>query len=387
MQTAKISELQKLLKKDEVLLDYYFYEKELKVVSISKDKVEILSKKSDFKNLNKLNNEVRNTLIPLEGTIKPYAVNKSFNLNEETFLFLDKITKNYKNIIIIPDGPLNSMPLHALANAKSENCLDCRNIKFNLHNHNFSYFPSADSFFNIETIAEDFKKIKLFQSNDKIQETFDVTKELSKEKTGEKFFKKLSEKIKHRKDKKTSKQVVQKLNDQEYYLGVGDPDLYSKIESTKINDEDKISMLRSLFDAEVIDSNIIKEIYGPVAGSADEIKEVAKQLLPLKSKILLRENANELNLKEMDLSSYKIIHFATHGEVSGALEGLNEPFLVLSPPFKSSMEDGLLTMSEIMSLDTNADLVILSACNTASGDEVGSEGFQWFNQKFFHFRI
>ena len=46
---------------------------------------------------------------------------------------LNKITKNYKNIIIIPDGPLNSMPLHALAYAKSENCLDCRNVKFNLN--------------------------------------------------------------------------------------------------------------------------------------------------------------------------------------------------------------------------------------------------------------
>ena len=55
-------------------------------------------------------------------TIRPFAVNKSFNLNEETFLFLNKVTKNYKNIIIIPDGPLNSMPLHALAYEKSNNC-------------------------------------------------------------------------------------------------------------------------------------------------------------------------------------------------------------------------------------------------------------------------
>ena len=367
IQTAKISELQKLLKKDEVLLDYYFYEKDLKVVFISSNKVEILSNKSDYKNLNKLNKEVRNTLIPSDGSIKPYAVNKSFNLNEETFLFLNKATKNYKNIIVIPDGPLNSLPLHALAYEKSNNCLDCRNIKFNLHNHNFSYFPSADSFTNIETIAEDYKKTKYLISDGKINNPLKDLKEKV---------------VKLTKKNKSSKSEKTEINDL-FYLGIGDPDLYSKIENTKINDEDKVMMLRSLFDAEAIDSNIIKQIYGPVAGSADEIKNVAKQLSPLKSKILLRENANELNLKEIDLSSYKVIHFATHGEISGALEGFNEPFLVLSPPTESSMEDGLLTMSEIMSLDTNADLVILSACNTASGDEVGSEGFSGLTKSFF----
>ena len=52
------------------------------------------------------------------------------------------------------------MPLHALANAKSENCLDCRNVQFNLNNHNFSYFPSADTFVNIDKVANEFKAIK-----------------------------------------------------------------------------------------------------------------------------------------------------------------------------------------------------------------------------------
>ena len=40
-------------------------------------------------------------------------------------------------------------------------------------------------------------------------------------------------------------------------------------------------------------------------------------------------------------------------------------------------------MSEIMSLDTNAELVVLSACNTAAGDEVGSEGFSGLAKSFF----
>ena len=35
--------------------------------------------------LNKLNKELRKTLIPFDGTIKPYAVNKSFDLNKVQF--------------------------------------------------------------------------------------------------------------------------------------------------------------------------------------------------------------------------------------------------------------------------------------------------------------
>ena len=40
-------------------------------------------------------------------------------------------------------------------------------------------------------------------------------------------------------------------------------------------------------------------------------------------------------------------------------------------------------MSEIMSLNTNANLVVLSACNTAAGDEAGSEGFSGLANSFF----
>ena len=59
-------------------------------------------------------------------------------------------------------------------------------------------------------------------------------------------------------------------------------------------------------------------------------------------------------------------------------------FLVLTPPQKvTNEEDGLLTMSEIMGLTNNASLVVLSACNTASGDQTPSEGFSGLTKGFF----
>ena len=64
-------------------------------------------------------------------------------------------------------------------------------------------------------------------------------------------------------------------------------------------------------------------------------------------------------------------------------KGQNEPFLVLTPPdIGTNKNDGLLTMSEIMNLENNADLVILSACNTAGGNIKQSEGFSGLARAF-----
>ena len=42
-------------------------------------------------------------------------------------------------------------------------------------------------------------------------------------------------------------------------------------------------------------------------------------------------------------------------------------------------------MSEIMGLTNNASLVVLSACNTASGDQTPSEGFSGLTKGFLYY--
>lgn len=65
-----------------------------------------------------------------------------------------------------------------------------------------------------------------------------------------------------------------------------------------------------------------------------------------------------------DLSDYRILHFATHGLVTAPRpECPARPALLTS--FGGQGSDGLLTFSEIYDLRLNADLVILSACDTA----------------------
>lgn len=66
-----------------------------------------------------------------------------------------------------------------------------------------------------------------------------------------------------------------------------------------------------------------------------------------------------------DLDQYRILHFATHGVVTArAAKCPAQPALLTS--FGGSGSDGLLTFTEVFDLHLDADLVILSACDTAA---------------------
>ncbi|MDB5412896.1 MAG: hypothetical protein JWR10_1231 [Rubritepida sp.] len=75
------------------------------------------------------------------------------------------------------------------------------------------------------------------------------------------------------------------------------------------------------------------------------------------------------------LRDFRIVHFATHGLLPGDLSCLIEPAIMVSNPRNAPDATGsFLTASAITRLQMDADLVILSACNTAgSGVEGGSE--------------
>ena len=97
--------------------------------------------------------------------------------------------------------------------------------------------------------------------------------------------------------------------------------------------------------------------------------------------------ANETNFRNQELSRYRILYFATHGLLPGELKCQAEPGMVLTPPPVTATErigDGLLEASEIAGLSINADLVVLSACNTASGGgALGGESLSGLSEAFF----
>ncbi|MEI7931632.1 MAG: CHAT domain-containing protein [Alphaproteobacteria bacterium] len=72
-----------------------------------------------------------------------------------------------------------------------------------------------------------------------------------------------------------------------------------------------------------------------------------------------------------DLSSYRIIHFATHGLVTAPKADCPaRPALLTS--FGATGSDGLLSFLEIYNLHLDADLIILSACDTAGQASVAA---------------
>ena len=94
--------------------------------------------------------------------------------------------------------------------------------------------------------------------------------------------------------------------------------------------------------------------------------------------------ANRTNVLGADLKHRRVVAFATHGLVAGDLPGLDQPALALAPPAGKGIEDGLLKLEDILKLSLDADLVVLSACNTAAADGNGAEAVSGLGRGFFY---
>lgn len=109
--------------------------------------------------------------------------------------------------------------------------------------------------------------------------------------------------------------------------------------------------------------------------SARELEAAAsilRQFDPNGVEVVTRDQFTDTGLEaRSDLNQYRILHFATHGVVTArAAKCAAQPALLTS--FGGSGSDGLLTFREIFDLHLDADLVILSACDTAGKASVAA---------------
>jgi CHAT domain-containing protein len=127
----------------------------------------------------------------------------------------------------------------------------------------------------------------------------------------------------------------------------------------------------------------------PLPETADELCAVAKNLHVDSSDIYLGARATLPQVTRLsesgELAKYRLIHFATHGALSGQITGSSEPGLILTPPETASgADDGYLSASKIAALKLDAGWVILSACNTAAGDATNADALSGLARAFFY---
>ena len=113
--------------------------------------------------------------------------------------------------------------------------------------------------------------------------------------------------------------------------------------------------------------------------SKDEVLAAEAAIHDPTDTLLLGSKATESAFKRAGLAQYRIIHLAVHGFASNE-DPNNSALVLLSDP--AAGEDGFLHASEIVQLRLNADLVVLSACDTAIGLLEGEEGVAALSRAF-----
>ena len=123
--------------------------------------------------------------------------------------------------------------------------------------------------------------------------------------------------------------------------------------------------------------------YGRLRFSRDEAQTITAFAPGTSSFAALDFNASKKTVLNSDLSQFRIIHFATHGlldtqrpERSGlALSLVGE---------RGEALDGYLRLNDIYKLRLNADLVVLSGCQTALGKDLKGEGLIGLTRGFMY---
>jgi CHAT domain-containing protein len=105
-------------------------------------------------------------------------------------------------------------------------------------------------------------------------------------------------------------------------------------------------------------------------GTEEEVRSAAQTLRANDAVLQIGKDGTETQFKNAPLDQFRIIHLAVHGKAND--KNVERAALLFRP--NPPTDDGLLESREILGLRLNADLVVLSACETAVGHMQGEEG-------------
>jgi CHAT domain-containing protein/Tfp pilus assembly protein PilF len=116
-------------------------------------------------------------------------------------------------------------------------------------------------------------------------------------------------------------------------------------------------------------------------GTANEARRIGALVPEDERHFALGFDASRENVMDSQLHQYRIVHFATHGLIDSRFPALSA--LALSQfDANGRPRNGLLALHEIFDLRLNADLITLSACDTALGKEILGESLLGFTLGF-----
>lgn len=138
--------------------------------------------------------------------------------------------------------------------------------------------------------------------------------------------------------------------------------------------------VRGAYVAKALDSTV--ETSTPDSAFAQELSLVAALFRESERKVLSGKNATKKKLIALPLSDFRILLFSTHGYLGRDLAMSIGPSLELTASSQSP-EDRFLATSEIARLKLDADIVLLSACDTSASDGYdSSEGYSGLTSAF-----
>nr|WP_248291122.1 CHAT domain-containing protein [Neoroseomonas marina] len=125
---------------------------------------------------------------------------------------------------------------------------------------------------------------------------------------------------------------------------------------------------------------------GRLPGTRAEVQTSRQLMGAAPDKAVLGAEFTIPNMRRQRLDQYRVVHLATHALLPGELSCLPEPSVVASPPGGApSADPAFLKASEVLDIKMDADLVILSACNTGGpGGEGGGEALSGLARAFFY---
>ena len=167
------------------------------------------------------------------------------------------------------------------------------------------------------------------------------------------------------------------------FAGYGDPSLSP---ATEIQEPGKrgASMFQATRGGDPLaDPSALKEMKS-LPGAGQELAAIAALFVDA-GRLVTQDAATEPAIKnDRQIAGSQVILFSTHGLLPDPRAGIAEAGLVMTPPASATQDnDGLLSASEAAALDFTSQLLVLSACNTASaGSLEGADSLSGLARSF-----